>query len=238
MKKSFLILVLLGACSISFLIKFNDKDHRFYEHTVDSKKGKLKFYWKNEKNRPHGSIKNLKGALAVKGQKMIFATNGGMYQKDQSPQGLFIEKGVLKHKTNLVKKAFGNFYMQPNGVFLIDTNLVASVCVTDSVRDLSAIGYATQSGPMLIIDGKLHPKFMKGSANVHIRNAVGILPSGECLFVISKKKINFYDLAMYFKNKGCKNALYFDGFVSRMYQPKLGVKQTDGNFGVIICETN
>ena len=75
------------------------------------------------------------------------------------------------------------------------------------------IKYATQSGPMLIIDGQIHPAFKQGTANLNIRNGVGILPNNKLLFVMSKKEMNLYDFANYFKNSGCINALYLDGFV-------------------------
>ena len=90
---------------------------------------------------------------------------------------------------------------------------------------------------MLLIDGNIHSKFRKGSSNLNIRNGVGILPNGNILFAMSKEEINFYDLATFFKQKGCKNALYLDGFVSKVYLPSQNWQQTDGIFGVIIAET-
>jgi len=87
---------------------------------------------------------------------------------------------------------------------------------------------------MLIIDGEINPKFKKGSTSLYVRNGVGILPDGRILFVMSKKEINFYDFAVFFKNKGCMNALYLDGFVSQIYLPEQNWKQLDGEFGVII----
>ena len=87
---------------------------------------------------------------------------------------------------------------------------------------------------MLVVDGKKHSKFMEGSKNLNIRNGVGILPNGNVLFAISKEKINFYDFAAFFQNKGCKNALYLDGFVSRAYIPSKNWIQLDGRFGVLI----
>jgi uncharacterized protein YigE (DUF2233 family) len=96
------------------------------------------------------------------------------------------------------------------------------------------IKYATQSGPMLIIDGQIHPAFKAGSTNVNIRNGVGILPDGRVIFAMSKTAVNFYDFANYFKSLDCKNALYLDGVVSRTYLPERNWIQTDGDFGVII----
>jgi uncharacterized protein YigE (DUF2233 family) len=90
---------------------------------------------------------------------------------------------------------------------------------------------------MLLIDGVVHPAFKQGSTNVNVRNGVGVLPDGKVVFAMSKTAVNFYDFAMYFKNLGCSNALYLDGFVSRMYLPEKNWVEKDGNFGVIIAVT-
>jgi len=90
---------------------------------------------------------------------------------------------------------------------------------------------------MLVIDGEIHAAFKENSTNLNIRNGVGILPNNQIVFVISKKEINFYDFAAYFKKLGCINALYLDGFVSRTYLPEKKWNQIDGDFGVIIGVT-
>jgi len=154
--------------------------------------------------------------------------------KTEVHRGLFIEKGKIQKVMDTLKKGYGNFYLQPNGIFYLTKDNDPVICPTMSYKQNTSINYATQSGPMLIIDGKLHPKFTKGSANVHIRNGVGILPNGNVLFAMSKELINFYDFAQFFKQKGCINALYLDGFVSRTYLPSESWEQLDGNFGVII----
>ncbi len=212
-----------------------DED-RFIIHTVKSGSGKLKLYWKDGKGKPYGSIQRLKDRLTKEGKKLVFAMNGGMYTATQDPLGLYIEDGVVKQKMNRTKTAHGNFYLQPNGIFCIMKDGKGKVIKTTDYKTDADIRYATQSGPMLLIDGAYHPKLTKGSKNFHVRNAVGILPNGDMLFVMSKKKVNFYDLATLFKQKGCKNALYLDGFVSRTYLPSQGSVQTDGHFGVIIGE--
>jgi uncharacterized protein YigE (DUF2233 family) len=89
---------------------------------------------------------------------------------------------------------------------------------------------------MLVIDGKIHPEFKRGSSNVNIRNGVGVLANGQVIFVMSKKPINLYDFASFFLKAGCINALYLDGFVSRTYLPTQKWEQTEGDFGVIIAE--
>lgn len=89
---------------------------------------------------------------------------------------------------------------------------------------------------MLLIDGEIHPKFNEGSKNVNVRNGVGVLEDGSVIFAISKEQINLFDFATFFKNKGCKNALYLDDFVSQAYVPSKGYIQKGGAFGVIIGE--
>jgi len=127
--------------------------------------------------------------------------------------------------------------MQPNGVFYINNSKVASICKTSDFFKSTEVKFATQSGPMLVIDGKLHSKFQKKSQSKFVRNGVGILPNGDVLFVMSKHTINFYDFANFFKSKGCENALYLDGFVSRTYLPSKKWIQEDGDFGVMIGVT-
>jgi uncharacterized protein YigE (DUF2233 family) len=135
------------------------------------------------------------------------------------------------------KSGNGNFYLKPNGVFYITTDNAPVICDTKDFNNNGKIKYATQSGPMLVIDGKIHTEFKEGSKNLNIRNGVGILPDNSVVFAMSKIEINFYDFANYFKRMGCKNALYLDGFVSRTYLPEQNWTQTDGNFGVLIGVT-
>jgi uncharacterized protein YigE (DUF2233 family) len=91
---------------------------------------------------------------------------------------------------------------------------------------------------MLVIDGRIHPAFRPGSTNLQIRNGVGILPNGQVLLAMSRRKINFYDFAEYFRKAGCRQALYLDGYVSRTYEPAAGQTADDGDFGVIIGVTD
>ncbi|MDW3192332.1 MAG: phosphodiester glycosidase family protein [Cytophagales bacterium] len=196
----------------------------------------MKFYWKDDKGKRFGSIQNLKGHLNSNNKELVFATNGGMYASDGSPQGLYIEKRKLIKKLDAKTDGYGNFYLQPNGVFFLSKNREAYIKPTNQIK-IKNILYATQSGPMLLIDGMYNKHLKKGSKNLHIRNGVGILPNGNVIFVISIEKTNFYDLATLFYQKGCKNALYLDGFVSRTYLPGKNWEQLDGSFGVIIAES-
>ena len=226
-----LFLVILSSILIHFKWKNDDDDFVFY--TVNLKQQELVFYLKSNEGVNFGSIKNLKTWLNQNDMELVFAMNGGMYKKDKSPQGLYIENKITITDID-TNNGNGNFYLKPNGIFYIKTNNEAVICKTEDFKKNMKIKFATQSGPMLVIDGEIHKSFNKSSLNVNIRNGVGILPNNKILFAMSKKEINFYEFAEFFKSKGCVNALYLDGFVSRTYCPSKNWIQTDGDFGVII----
>jgi len=224
--------VLCLAVFISGNIQRNGDD-RFVSYIIDPTHKQIKFYWKNDKQQHFKSIQNLKEWLQNRNQQLEFAMNGGMYKKDNSPQGLYIEDKKVFSPLDAAN-GNGNFYLKPNGIFYLTAKNKAVICATQQFKYSPEIQYATQSGPMLVIDGKIHSDFKEGSSNLQIRNGVGVLPDGKVVFAMSRKEINFYDFAFYFKNLGCKNALYLDGFVSRTFLPRENWIQTDGNFGVII----
>lgn len=224
-------LLLLAKSTIAQVV-----DQRFVVHIVDPSEDNLRFYWQDEHGDNFRNFSILKDWLQSKGDTLVFAMNGGMYNPDLAPQGLYVENGQAFSEIDTAKNGYGNFYMKPNGIFYLRSNHSAGICRTEHYKPDRKIRYATQSGPMLLIEGELHHRFIKGSENLNIRNGVGILPNGHILFAMSKERINFYDFATYFKNKGCRNALYLDGFVSRTYLPAQKWIQLDGNFGVIIAE--
>lgn len=239
LKSILLLSILISYISLTPIsIQSSQKNtSNFLSYEVNLSTQQLDFYWKDNNDNHYGSFQNLKNNLQQEGKVLVFAMNGGMYLKDRSPQGLYIENGIIKSPIDTTKGASTNFYLHPNGVFIITNHHQAIITTTANFTQSTDIKYATQSGPMLLIDGAIHPKFTEGSSNVHIRNGVGILPNGNLLFAMSKETTNFYDFACFFKDKGCKNALYLDGFVSRTYLPTQQWEQLDGNFGVIIAET-
>jgi uncharacterized protein YigE (DUF2233 family) len=231
-----LLLLLTAAGLVIFTTTQNSNDEQILAYTVDVKTQDLQFYWKNDNGEILKSIRNLKNYVSRKKLKLKFAMNGGMFTEQFGPVGLFIQDGkIIKNINN--SKGEGNFNWKPNGVFYITEDNVPVVCQTGEFVNKTKIKNAIQSGPMLLIDGKIHNGFEK-STSLYIRNGVGILPDNKVVFAMSKKEITFYDFAKYFQSLGCKNALYFDGFVSRMYLPEKNWRQTDGNFGVMIGVTN
>lgn len=211
-----------------------EKESRFVTFTIVP--SDVKLYWKDGEGQPLRNFQNLKLYVESKKQTLRFAMNGGMYKPDNSPQGLYIENGKTLTPLDTLSGS-GNFYLKPNGVFYLTRDSAATICTTEKFIASDRVMFATQSGPMLVIDGLIHPAFKKGSVNVNIRNGVGILPDHKLLFAMSKEKVNFYDFAEFFESKGCVNALYLDGFVSRTYLPEENWEQLDGSFGVMIGVT-
>lgn len=238
-KTTALFLVVITLLSVGFLINkkgLKVDDDRFVSCIVNPNQQNTAFYWKDEKNENFRSLLNLKLWMEKHHQKLLFAMNAGMYKKDHTPQGLFIEKQIIRSEIDTANGK-GNFYLKPNGIFYLTIDNTPVICKTAQFIQSKKVKYATQSGPMLVINGKIHDAFAANSTNLNIRNGVGILPNNKLLFAMSKKEINFYDFADYFRKMGCKNALYLDGFVSRTYLPEKKWIQTDGDFGVMIGVT-
>lgn len=193
-------------------------------------------YWKNGKGDMLRSLTALKALTEQGGTKLVFATNAGIYMQDNSPLGLYVENGKQLRPLNLKKVPNGgNFYMQPNGVFLL-TASEAQVVVSSAYAPYKGKAvFATQSGPMLVINGAINNTFTSGSANVNIRSGVGVMPDGKVVFAISDDFVNFYDFAIFFRDQlKCNNALYLDGAICRMYLPGLDRMELGGDFGAMI----
>lgn len=208
----------------------------FVVYPVDTKNEKIEFFWKDHRNQPLRNIENLKKYVNTKNQNLKFAMNGGMFIENNIPKGLYIENFKTLHPIDTLSGK-GNFYLQPNGIFYRTKSNESVILATENFKTDADIQFATQSGPMLIINGKINPIFQENSGNLHIRNGVGILKNGDPVLVMSKKKINFYHFASFFKSLGCTHALYLDGFVSRAYFPEENWTQVDGDFGVMIGVT-
>lgn len=206
---------------------------KIISYIIDPGKQDLQLYWKDDSGRIIGTIQRLRDYLNHNHRRLVFAMNGGMFKADYSPVGLLIQDRKVTAPLDTASGE-GNFYLKPNGVVYIGRDEKAGICTTSDFPPVGRVKFATQSGPMLLIDGQIHPSFKKGSPNLNIRNGVGLLPGNRLLFAMSAEPISFYDFAAYFQNSGCKYALYLDGFVSRTYLPEKGYDRTDGDLGVII----
>ncbi|MEM6316485.1 MAG: phosphodiester glycosidase family protein [Bacteroidota bacterium] len=215
-------------------------DNYFDAYVVDLNQPnqQLKFFWKNDRGVKYNSLDRVKTDVQQQSSKLAFVTNGGMYDPNQNPQGLLMQDGEIRQELDRQQSGNGNFYLQPNGVFLIDGNGQPKIVTTQDYLTNnweSRAVQATQSGPMLVINGQYHPKFNLNSPNKNLRSGVGVIDANRVVFIISKLGVNFYDFARLFKEVfGCQNALFLDGVISQMYCPELNRYDTGGSFGTII----
>ena len=170
-----------------------------------------------------GSFGAVNDMLAPEGKQLAFAMNAGMYHPDRAPVGLYVENGVQRHDI-VLPASKGNFGLLPNGVFCIGEGRLAVIESHAYAAAPPACRFATQSGPMLVIDGALHPRFLPDSTSTYIRNGVGVSADGQTAwFVISDRPVTFHRFARFFRDSlGAPNALYFDGSISRLFVPAQG----------------
>ena len=184
---------------------------------------------------PYGSFSALSESLGERGETLAFAMNAGMYGEDLKPIGLYIEDGRTFHKLNR-RSGPGNFHLKPNGVFYIDGS-VGGVMETEA---FAASGirpqFASQSGPMLVVDGTIHPKFSPDGTSLQRRNGVGAPDDHTLIFVISDDWVNFHSFARLFKDRlGCPNALFLDGSISSLHAPDVGRSDGFAPLGPIVA---
>jgi uncharacterized protein YigE (DUF2233 family) len=219
--KKLVLLVLLWTLARTAL----SAEKRFTVVTVDTRREKLELFLNDDAKRPLKGFARLSSWLEGKGKKLTFAVNAGMFEPDFSPVGLFVQDGAEAAPLNL-RDGEGNFYMKPNGVFLITATGPRVVESSDYPALRGETRLATQSGPLLLIGGKMHPKFAPDSTSRQVRNGVGVV-GNKVLFVISDEAVTFYELAAFFRDKlKCRDALYLDGAISSLYSDQL--KRKDG----------
>jgi uncharacterized protein YigE (DUF2233 family) len=233
--------MLLGSisCSSADLVDYRIHDLVIATCKVDLRHETLRMFWKDDNRQPFNRFSRLKDWLAAQGEDIVCATNAGIFDQDYRPLGLYIENGAMLRKLNEHKNAYGNFYLQPNGAFLIG-NGHASIIDTDRIaaekdQMLPSVLFATQSGPLLIKNGKMIPLFSAESENRLIRNAVCTTSPYEIILAISRGPISFYEFAQFLLSIGCTNALYLDGRISSMYPG--GDADISRGFGPIIAVT-
>lgn len=164
-----------------------------------------------------GGFDPLRRQLWAERRVLLFAMNAGMYHDDRSPVGLFVDYGRVV-KPAVTGGGWGNFHLLPNGVFLMNDGRAEVMETLAYQKSGMAPDFATQSGPMLVINGQLHPRFLPDSDSLKIRNGVGVDAQGRVHMVISKVPVRFYDFATLFRDRlGCRNALYLDGSISSVF---------------------
>lgn len=180
----------------------------------------VRMFLNDREGAPYGRLGRLVDSPA--GKNLVMAINGGMYRDDRAPVGLFVEGGRQLRPAN-TRRGAGNFHMKPNGVFYV-TAKGAGVLETDRyLRQKPDALYATQSGPMLVMGGKLHPRFAEEGQSLKIRNGVGVRGGKTVVFAISDQPISFGAFARLFRDElKTPDALYLDGTISSIYAPDVG----------------
>jgi prepilin-type processing-associated H-X9-DG protein len=184
----------------------------------DARRDELRLVLRGADGQTLRSLPALEAALGKDAARIRFAMNAGMYDEEGAPIGLFVADGKEIKPINR-REGSGNFHLMPNGVFALAQDGKLSVTPSKEYK-LRSPRWATQSGPMLLIDGKLHPKFDKDGESQLIRNGVGVKDAKTAFFVISEDPVSFGRFARFFRDAlGAGNALYLDGSVSSLWDP-------------------
>ncbi len=183
----------------------------------------------NDPRDPWDGFDALAARIQGRGRRLIWAMNAGMYHPDRSPVGLLVSRSNERSPLN-TGHGKGNFFLVPNGVFEI-TSSGPGVQTTSAWRDdlYGETSEATQSGPMLVVAGQLHPTFQRDSPSRLIRNGVGVIDE-VVVMAISTTRVNFYEFASFMRELGCTDALYLDGNVSSVFAP--GLERRDPGLGL------
>jgi len=189
-------------------------------------------------NGPSGPLRSfaaLEAQLGPRANRLRFAMNAGMYGEDGNPIGLYVEDGRQRHRINR-QSGPGNFHMLPNGVFTVAADGRVAVLSSARYQPASRPLWATQSGPMLVIDGRLHPGIQDNGPSLHIRNGVGVDSADTAWFVISDDAVSFGRMARLFRDVlNCRNALYLDGSVSSLWDRLDGRRDTNSELGPLVA---
>jgi uncharacterized protein YigE (DUF2233 family) len=198
--------------------------------TVDMLEDDVRLFLRDPQGEVYGTFSRLEAGLPD-GQTLALAMNAGMFHEDLGPVGLYIEDGAQEMRL-VTRDGPGNFGLLPNGVLCI-SDARADVIESLKFAELNpACRFATQSGPMLVIDGQLHPRFRQNSVSLNVRNGVGVSNGGRTMVLaIADEPVNFHHFARFFRDElGTPNALYLDGRVSRLHAP--GIDRSDFGFPV------
>ncbi|MGJ8570759.1 MAG: phosphodiester glycosidase family protein [Hoeflea sp.] len=184
---------------------------------VDPKTQGIALAYRGPGGQPYGSVANFVAASTDNGRVPVLAMNSGMYHADMEPVGLYVENGKELSPLN-TGDDFGNFFLKPNGVFFLRADGHAGIMETTAYAEAGiAPAFATQSGPMLVIDGAIHPRFRPDGTTKYIRNGVGVGADGTVVLAITRDPVSLGSFARLFRDvANCPNALFFDGAVSSL----------------------
>lgn len=189
---------------------------------IDTASNRVDLFLDGPDGKPFGSLPAFNAAIAKQDRQILMAMNAGMYHEDLTPVGLYVSDGRERSPLNIAD-GHGNFFMKPNGVFFIGNDGSAGVIETTAfAASKPEVRLATQSGPMLVIDGRIHPRFEQNGTSRFIRNGVGVRDDAHTVVLaISRSEVSLGSFARLFRDElGCRNALFFDGAISALSNGK------------------
>jgi uncharacterized protein YigE (DUF2233 family) len=194
----------------------------------------IELFLRDGEGAPIGQFDRVRDTLIKRGRALTFAMNAGMYHADRSPVGLYVENGQQLKRLSTADGP-GNFSMKPNGVFYVGDGTAGVLETSAYARRRLAPKFATQSGPMLVIDGRLHPRFLKDATSRYRRNGVGVAGS-KVIFALADTPVTFHQFARAFRDVlKTPNALYLDGSICRLYAPELNRNDFGFSLGPIVA---
>ena len=203
--------------------------------SVDLSTDNLRLFLYDDDGAVFGQFSAIERELRTKGLRLGFAMNAGMYHNDRAPVGHYVENGEEVMRV-IPNAGPGNFGLLPNGVLCIRDSRVDVIETLRFVDQAPECAYATQSGPMLVIDGELHPRFLVDSTSRYVRNGVGTSADGKrAVFAISDSPVTFHEFGrLYRDHLDMPNALFLDGNISRLYAPDLNRSDFGFSLGPIV----
>lgn len=226
-----------GAVATTRLIGKVHRGRRWTVIRVDTSKERMSLFHADASGLPLRDFPALERLCAVNGRKIVMAMNAGMFETDGSPVGWCVVEGKVLKTVNL-NAGEGNFFLRPNGVFAMEGGKAYVMESNEAVSTLRHPTLVTQSGPLLLRHGMVHPGFKEHSANRKIRNAIGVSVEGVVWWAISEDEVSFHESATLFRDElGCPNALFLDGVVSRLHAPAFGRKAGSSLLGPLLAIT-
>lgn len=212
---------------------------RFIVCAFNAERDELRLASRGDNGRHLRSFAALQAELGRDARRVRFAMNAGMYNTAGAPIGLYIANGAENQALSLTDGP-GNFHMKPNGVFWQGEDGRVHVDTSDAfAAERPPARWATQSGPMLLIGGEMHPRFSEDGASRLTRNGVGVRDDARAFFVISAGFVSFGRFARFFRDElGCTDALYLDGSVSSLWAPELNRMDDDHELGPMVVVLN
>lgn len=236
---------LLAATALFFLPRLETRNapcevrefesSRFIVCTFDARRQDMRLYSRASGGGYLRSFEALQTELGEQSHNVRFAMNAGMFNDAGAPIGLYVENGDEQKSISLTDGP-GNFHLKPNGVFWQGQDGALHITVSEHyARDAQQVRWATQSGPMLLIDGALHPRIAEDGTSRFIRNGVGLRDGRTAYFVISSGFVSFGRFARFFRDElRCRDALFLDGTVSSIWAPSVGRYDDNHELGPMV----